>query len=356
MKALLRALALLTVAILGGCFLWPFGAPPIELQRVASSLRLPIATTRLPDAHGVIRFIIEWPTGPGTDLRGYQTQLIPDSTSRIDLSIKAGTTTVATASVVRNQGEATKSVTVGVPRGNNYSVIADAFAGGSGPIARGAAAGVNVRAGQSTDVSLIMLSLFTPAITGFDNNIGAVGSTIRISGLNLRPTWSAAPIVTLEGAAGASVSANVTASATDSITFTIPANAACGRVEVKADGVRSFSTSNIWVAGSLALTSSQAVGDTNAANSSIRDLLFDDVITFSASHSFALAAGRLASDYGVVPLPTWPVSGPGGTFSAASGYASDYTAPATIGDVNVAFTLGATSSATMAARVHELGA
>ncbi|MBM3267724.1 MAG: hypothetical protein FJZ01_08765 [Candidatus Sericytochromatia bacterium] len=304
---------------------------------------------------GLLALEFRWPTGPGRDLRGYHAQVIPDTTSKIVVAVQAYGTIVATASVTRNAGETSATLNLAVPARSNYSVIAEAYVGTTGPIARATAAGVNVLRGKTTAASLLMFSLFTPAITSFDQNAGGVGDTITLSGLNLKPAHvSANPSVILEGTAGSSVSATVTAATDTAITFKVPSGSAIGRVEVVTDGVPSYSTALFWVAGTFAIDATRAPGDTNAATS--RDLVFDDAVTFSATNSWALRSGKQASDYGTPPSPTWPAATDSASFSDASGPTTTLTALPVAGNVPVKATLGATASTPITAKITALGA
>ncbi|MBM3267723.1 MAG: hypothetical protein FJZ01_08760 [Candidatus Sericytochromatia bacterium] len=306
----------------------------------------------VPAGNGILTLVFRWPTG--SEQVRYRAQQIPDSTAKIDVSVFKRATAVATASVTRQAGQDTATVSLTVPTGSNFSVRADAYAAASGVIARATAAGLNIVAGKSTAALLYMASLYTPAVTSLDHNAGGAGDTITLTGVNFKPAWAGNPVVALEGTAGSSVSATVTAATDTAITFKVPANSAIGRVEVTADGVPSYSTALFWVAGSFAIDATRAPGDSNAATS--RDLLFDDAITFTATNSWALRAGKQAGDYGTPPSPTWPAANDSAAFSDASGPTTTLTALPVAGNVPVKATLGATSSAAITARISGLGA
>jgi sugar lactone lactonase YvrE len=277
---------------------------------------------------GNLRISVIWPDGPGHDLRGYQAQLIPNSTSRIDLSVKAGSTTVATASVVRQAGQATASADVLLQAGNNLSLEARAYAPGKGdPIASGQAAGVVVLAGKDNDATLTLGSLFVPAIASFSVNVGKVGDSIDLFGQNLNPAWAAPPIVTFEGT-GASVSASIVATTSSSITVNVPAGGAVGRVVVAADGVPSVSNAIFWVASALAISAGNKPSWDPSTDPDSRTVIWNTSLAFTATPTWVLRSGKLASDYGSTPAPAWSRS------NAAAGSYLDSTA------VNASFLAG----------------
>ncbi|MBM3267722.1 MAG: hypothetical protein FJZ01_08755 [Candidatus Sericytochromatia bacterium] len=302
-----------------------------------------------PDARfGFLHLTVQWPG----KLPAYRSQLLPDSTARIDVDVLSAGAVVATGSVTRDAGQATRSLTITVPAGSNLSVSAYAKAAGGDRIARGTAAGFNVVRGGSTRLAILMFPLSFPAIESLDYNAGAVGSTITLTGSNFKPAWAADPTVVLEGSAGASVSATVTAATDAGITFTVPANAAVGRVEVVADGVGSLSSATLWVVSGLSTAATRAPGDnTNSVGS--RTLVWEDAIDLTATHSWSLRSDRTAVDYGTTPLPTWSLSSAKGAIDQATGLTTTFTATPSSGTGTIRWTLGATSSPTTGLVVAE---
>jgi len=241
--ALVVLLLLLSQALIAGCQALPRFLSGIDEARravirshtvAADSILRPV----LPADFGSLTLNIIWPMRPGRDLRGYHAQVIPDSTSRIDVSVLAAGTLVATGSVNRQAGEATASVTISLKASNNYTVIADAFAGGTGPIARGTAAGVNVLKGQQSRAALSMFSLYTPDISSSSVVTAQVGDSITLLGTNLAAAWAATASVNFTGGP-ASVSATVTLSQTGTLSVTVPGGAISGAVAVTLDGATS---------------------------------------------------------------------------------------------------------------------
>ncbi|MBM3267725.1 MAG: hypothetical protein FJZ01_08770 [Candidatus Sericytochromatia bacterium] len=348
----LVVLGLLALAAVAGCeaaprFLGSFEANRAIARGAVGGAQALVSPDRLlPRDYGFLTLTLLWPTGPGQDLRGYRAQVVPDSTSKINVSVLAYGTTVATGSVTRNAGENSATLTLAVPARSNYGVVAEAVTGVSGPIARATAAGVNVLRGKTTPATMIMFSLYTPAITSFDYNAGAVGDSITLSGSRFRPSWSATPSVRLEGTAGASVSAAVTAATDTEITFTVPANTAVGRVEVLSDGVPSLSNAVFWRPSALALSATKASWDTTAAGN--RAILFRSQLAFTAAPTWGLAPGRQASDYGTPPEPTFASSNSyAGTFGASSAMAATFTAKNTVASSNLTAAYGGLVSNTL---------
>lgn len=265
----LRLLAIvLAIQVASGCGIFdrffpsataPGRGPPQVSQPAAA---ISAATQAgIPRGFGVLSLEIRWPTAPYQDLRGFQTQLVPTSTTQITVAVNQLGLQIATTTVVRPAGQATSSATLTVPQGNNYGVVAEAFTGATGPIARGVAAGVNVIDGQTSSVGLILLSAYTPAISAFDVGVAKVGDPLTLSGFNLTPSWvgTAFPVVKFEGTDGSTKTAAVSATGSNTVTVTVPVSAAIGNVTVTVDGATSYSSALFWVAGALTVSTPQDV-------------------------------------------------------------------------------------------------
>ncbi|MBM3267721.1 MAG: hypothetical protein FJZ01_08750 [Candidatus Sericytochromatia bacterium] len=342
---------LLALAALTGCFAWWQGPAPARLADLGSIAVSQAAGRKQlqPPGHGLLRVTVTWPAGGGRDLRGYQAQLIPDSTAVILLGVRVGATTIATASLDRAQGQATASTTIAVPGRSNLGVTALAISGTDPnpadptPIARGTAAGVNIVPGRTTSVALTLQSLFTPEIAAFDYNAGLVGNEITITGTNFQPAQvaGATPSVLLEGTAGASVSATISAASDSAITFAVPDGAAVGRIEVVADGVPSHSSAVFWVSGRPGIDAERHAWDSGPGDN--RYLLPYDTLSLSAANTWALREGRAAQDYGVAPLPRWKFDAGGdaiGSFESPDGTSNRFVSNGALGLVRVRAYLG----------------
>ncbi|MBM3274119.1 MAG: hypothetical protein FJZ00_03130 [Candidatus Sericytochromatia bacterium] len=311
------------------------------------------ATDRSP--FGSVRLIIHWPMGPGRDLRGYHAQLIPDSTAKIKIEVKAAGQTVASDEVARQAGVATVSVTIPVRAYSNMSVHAQAERAAGDVIAVGNAAGVNVGRGRRTQVPLVMTSLYIPIVTGFNFNAGAPGATIVMSGANLAVTWAATGSVFFPSVDGASVSAQILQLATDSIQFLVPPSAAVGRVEVKVDGVPSYSNAVFWPLTGLAIDAPRASWDSDD-DPSRRKVLFGDVLTFTATNSWQLQPGRVAEEFGNPPIPIWAQSNvAAGSIAPGEGQSKAFSAGESTANTDVRATLGRAESQAIRTFVAPIG-
>lgn len=241
----LLAIAVALVTVLAGC--WPAarltGGPAIVMSDPAPAKR------------STLRLVIKWPMGPGRDLRGYHAQLIPDSTSRVDVTVtNSSDEQVGFGSVTRNTGEATTSVDIEVPWGSNFDVKAEAFpptngpANNTGPIASGTSAGLNVNA-NFVSASVTMSSLYVPEIESMNFNAGEVGDTVTLTGDNLSPLWAAVPTVVFHNATASTVVRN----SASSITVTVPTGAETDDILVVTDGVESVSSALYWVVEEVSL-------------------------------------------------------------------------------------------------------
>lgn len=181
---------------------------------------------------GTIRFTVDWPK-----LKGYRAQIIPDSTARLDITVKQGSTTVATASVARPSGQSSTTTSVRVPADTGLDAMVDAYSASTGGtlIASGTQTNLTVVQSQDTAVSVTLAPDYVPAITNLNPSSGQVGDTVVISGSSFASPWTAQnPVVTF-----GAVQATITASSDTEITVTVPAGAADGNVTVSSDGMTS---------------------------------------------------------------------------------------------------------------------
>lgn len=304
LNRLLRAVtASLLVAFLAltGCQPQPIGT--------ASQMIGAVSTAKVKEVveYGKIRLVIKWPKGPGTDLRGYHAQLIPDSSARLDITVSQNGDTIATDSVTRGSGEATASATITVRKGTDYDVDIKAYPtspNGSTAIAQGSATGITVYSSADTSVPITLSSLYVPTITSFSANAGDEGAIITINGTNLKNAWGANPTVTFNGTAVASMSAVTNTS----LKVSVPTGATVGNVVVKADGVSSSSTANFYVVSDLDLsvTTPQINGNTVSEGM----VYYGETLDFTAVTTFAFENGKEIADYPAPPYPTFNVASP----------------------------------------------
>ena len=334
------------------------GPPPVWHPQLAG-VRAGAAATPMP-AYGTLRLVIRWPSGPGRDLAGYHVQLIPDSTAKLVVTLADSSGTVlATTAVLRSAGQATASVSMLVQAQSNLGVSVQAFASGAGaptgPIAQGAAAGVNIVRSQDTIVPLTMTSLFVPTIATMSEDAGPIGDQVALSGQNLAPAWAAPPIVEFSGNA-ASVSATVTSTATGGLVVLVPSGAVTGPVQVIADGVPSTSTALYWVASALALGAPAPPAWEPSPPPASLIAVCDEALTFQASPTWVLPAGTTAATFGTPPQPAWqPVTGAAGAFQSAEGNTDSFIAGDSEGTSSVHASLGSLMSAAESVITQQTG-
>jgi len=311
----------------------PLALPPAFAPAVPGEVSVAGAADR---EQAMLTVTVRW---PDRETAAYRAQLIPTSADKISLAVSNSVgNEVATADVVLPATTATMSIAPG----NNYAVSAKAFKGATGPLARGIARNVDLLPGRTASVNLPIQPDYIPAIVSFDRTAGRVGESITITGSNLKNAWASAPTVKLEGAGGASVSASITASSNTSLTFTVPAGSAVGRVEITADGVKSRTNSVFWV-GDLSIDA--PVEDMVAWPGDNRFVTKNKTLTFSQTHSFSYKAGQSADDFGGEPALTWASSnGAAGSLGAPSGNSVDFTAGGSYATSSISASIGGMAS------------
>ncbi|MBU6428515.1 MAG: hypothetical protein KGR26_05875 [Cyanobacteria bacterium REEB65] len=338
---------------LGACqvFMPAAGLPPKASVTTAAGSVTPgtpggAAQGPAPDlsAYGTLKLVIRWPSGGGTDLRGYHAQLIPDSTAQIDVAVLNGGTVVASGSVSRLAGQPTATVDLRLKAASNLSVTVSGFATGAnapaGPIAVGSAAGVNIVRSEDTYVPISMTSIYTPVIEALSDDAGAVGDQVTLTGTNLLPPWAAAgPLVTFRSN-NATVSAPVVASAgSGSLTVQIPSGAVVGPIGLVVDGVPAATPSPVFFVGSnLSIAAASASWDASPAGQAID--LFDSPLALSSTLSWVLAAGDQIGNY-TPPTMVWnAASGSAGVLTQSSGASTAFLAASTEGLATVSVSVG----------------
>ncbi|MBM3267719.1 MAG: hypothetical protein FJZ01_08740 [Candidatus Sericytochromatia bacterium] len=357
------AVAALTLAAANGCNWFrpapadnPFSQEPL-VRALSGSAAVAGATVARRAGRGTLRLEINWPGGPGRDLRGYHAQLIPDSTSRLDITVRdASDAAVARASVTREQGQAESTALLSLEAGSNLAVTVEAFpaapAGGEAPaIARGTAT-VNVVSSRQTDVDIELASLFVPEIAELSANAGNPGSTVTLSGSNLTVDW-ASPEVHFAGPDGP-VPAPILEAGPTSLLVQVPDDAVIGGLAVLIDGVRSTSNAVFWAAEGLTIVAAKQPWDPTP--DAVRMLLFETPMSLSATHSWRLREGTAPDDFGQAPLPAWAetIDGPG-DLAGDAGATVVYTAGTREGTASVRPTLGTLAADPLDIAVLALG-
>ncbi len=298
---------------------------------------------------GRLDLVIRWPKG-GTGLAGYRTQLLPDSTDLLDITVSSGSTPIASASVARQAGVATASASLVLPTADNLSVEVDARAAGTfAPIALGTASGVNILQSESTPVSISMTPQYFPTIQSLSTDVASPGQAVTFSGLNLAVPWAAPPQVMFSGS-GASVSAAVTIASSSSLLVTVPAGATVGPVQVIDDGVPSQSNAMFWVATGLSIASTQAAWDPSPAGTRLL-ATGQSLPQLSATAQFVFAPN---ATYSAEPQPTWSTSQALGAYNPSSGFASVFTAGGKTGSTVCSATLGSLQSNSLTVNVRSV--
>ncbi|MBM3275577.1 MAG: hypothetical protein FJZ00_10510, partial [Candidatus Sericytochromatia bacterium] len=356
------------VLALSGCFLW-FQPHPVATRTVSEPMirsgpaLAPIVGRISPEpATGTLRLTIHWPMGPGRDLRGYHAQLIPDSTSRIAISIQDGDTEVATASISREAGQASAGAVFKLEAAANLAVLAEAYSvvpeqlevvqyriqeesnPGEVLIAQGSAI-VNVNKSQDTDAAIELSSLYVPAVSELSSNAARPGDLVRLSGSNLQVDWnpggSTVIVRTVSGTASAIVSASP-----EAIDLTVPDGAVTGPLNVIVDGVPSPSDATLWISDDLRVNAPRAEWDTSAQDA--RVVLFDHVITIGATYSFRFAPQEGPSAFEEPPRPRWSARNGGtGTLSEITSDETTFVAATREGKLVAEARLGVRNTATL---------
>ncbi len=290
---------ILSGGLLGAVALVACSAPESS-SRWAAPAVAPPASAALPPT-GQLFVQVVWPR---------RVQVIPYSTNLIDLSIRDSLgNEVASTSISQSTGQTTSQATLTILAGN-ITVDANAYAT-STLVATGSAT-ASVPINRQATASLTLTPLYVPTISSFQPNAGP-GALITITGSNFGASG-----VPLSVAFAGITSPTCVASDSSELTAEVPSGFASGSIVVTANGVPSATSS----AFSL-LTQLSAV--------SMPDATLSVNQTLSLSVAASDSAGAVSD-----PYVTWEVlSGsnvydkPGGTFSAATGSATVFTASAT---------------------------
>lgn len=297
------ALVLVALAAIVGC---RFGPLEPAARQMIGAVENAVGMTAEKPAYGTIQLNIRWPMAPGKDTRGFHTQLIPDSSARLDVAIRnSGSQLVATSSVIREEGQATASATLTVRAGNNYSAEITAYPAGASSgtaIAQGAASGINVYSSHNTPQAITMASLYVPSVTSLSVNVGQVGDVITLTGTNFKEVWAADPKVYFNG----TLATNLLSASNTSVQVQVPVGATVGNVVVSADGANSVSTAIFFVASgvTIGVTTPQINGHTVPTGM----VYYGGTLAFDSTASFTLASGEtLTASYSTPPSITWAV-------------------------------------------------
>lgn len=311
---LLRRLLILAVMLLTGCF--PALRPAIGTEGMNRSTAFV--------ARGVLRLTIKWPLVP--EQKAFQSQFIPDSTSRVDVTVtNSSNAVVGAGSVVRNSGVASVALDIEVPWANNLSVKAEAFptsngpSGNTGAIARGNVSGVNVNA-NLVNSSVTMASLFLPSITSLGTNANKVGTIVAIFGTNIGSAWPTTPVVKFN----AKPALVVTRVNDGQINATVPVGATVGPITINIDGMDASGLANFWPVDTitLAIADHTLFGQSLTGNS--RFVGYGGTLNTTTVATFFLALTKTLADYPAPPTITHTTTA-GGTYSGSAPVLTDTT-------------------------------
>ena len=337
---------LLAILILVSCQ-WPgrLAPPAVGVSGASSQATLPAAPGQISIAGsenavetaplGFLRLIVRW---PDRDRPGFRAATIPTSTGALVVWVWAGLPSSGVAVhepvvVARPTGVATTSIEIPIRAGRNLSVVVKAFReanpdlGTAGAIAQGSAAGVNIAAGHTSAINIVLDALFVPAVTGFDTNFGVPGQAVTIAGSNLDVASGSVISVSFNGTAASAV----TPLSRTSLQVVVPSGATSGNVAITNDGIKSTSTTIFWVLSSFDLGAARAAWDPSPTGKRI--VLVGQTLPFyGIPTSFAAKAGDDLSALGASPSATMSVAASldnpaagsisGGTFTAASSVAA----------------------------------
>lgn len=284
---------------------------------------------------GTLRLTINWPN------RNYNTAFLPDSTNRVLVQIKKGSTVVENAEVTRSGSESSVTTSLVVDAGTGYDLAVLGYHDAT-IVARGSASGITVNSGRITRASVIMSAETTPRIETVRNAQGQpvakIGDQVTLTGANFGNEASLSLEVTLGGAA--IPAGSVTREGTDSIKVTIPAGSKSGLVKIKVDGVDSESINPLWLINGLSLPATASM--VNGAN-----------LTLLPTIGWLTQATESASDFGTPPEPSYTVDPVGHGAVAANTFTANAHSE-TPGDVTVNLTasMAGTSSDPMAVTIH----
>lgn len=274
--------------------------------------------------YGILTLNIRWPDRP----EGYQTALIPTTTSALTIKVLDGTTVVGETTVTREAGASSATANLPLKAANNLSVEVKAYReaapvpNGATAIAQGTAV-VNIVRSKKTSANISLSPLFAPTITGLSRNAGVTDEEVTITGTNFG-SGSIPVFVYFNGV----LTVGATRSSETSLIVKVPPSAPTGKVVVKADGVESASNVVFWVPKAISLSTTYQFWDPSEPGKQ-QIVLLGKTAQLTASTDWETKSGETAGDYGTPPDPTWTSSNStagtvstAGLFTAGSSYVS----------------------------------
>lgn len=254
---------------------------------------------------GQLSITIRWPR---------QIQLIPYSTNRVAVSVAdSQNREVAAASIDQPTGTSTSEAQVSVPAGDDLQVSVQAYQDLL-TVAEGQAT-ASVKVNERTSLAIHLTPLFAPTVETFAPN-GGVGAAIALTGTQFGTSRNVPIQVTFGGVAAPSVYRQDDGH----LLAVVPSGVASGSIVVTADGVPSAATGTFWVLQEL-----------SALDQSSYTLATGGTLALSVTASTSV--GAVADPYvewSLDPVPTdLPSSMASGSFSAATGSATVFTASGT---------------------------
>lgn len=242
----------LATVLLAGCIQvlptsQPISVPPAgHSQSVVPPEQVPPQVVE-PEAltgEGTIELNIRWPK---RDDANFQAQAIPISTNALIVTVAKGDEILDRATVKRNPGASTATLSLTLKASNNLSIDVKAYRelnpdpSTAIPIAQGKVTGLTVTRSKATAANIALDALFAPTIDSMSSIVGAVGDTITIYGINF-----GTPDTSLDVTFN-SISAPILTRSNTALMVSVPHGAETGPLIVKADGISSTSNNIFWV-------------------------------------------------------------------------------------------------------------
>lgn len=222
---------------------------------------------------------IQWP---------YRAQVLPTSAQHLTFQLSGPTS--ETISVFRPEGSSPTSVaTLSVDVGNGYTLNVQAYDNALRLVASGTSAAFNVLANERTNVTVALLPVYAPSITGFSPDNGGPGATVEIYGTNFVLNSGLKPSFTFGG-----VPATVVYEPLEgTVSVLVPMTAVSGIILPRLDGVTGTGT------GSFTVLKDLAISPVSVSLASGSSQIFTALATTSGNVAFT-----------ATPSVTWRVSAP----------------------------------------------
>lgn len=218
--------------------------------RLVAPTKLPAADTQAQARTGSIVFAIKW---PGT----YRTQLMPDDTTSIRLTITRNGAIMAQKTLLRSDGALQVSTEITLEAGDGYRVNAEGYNAQNVARAEGSATSISVVWGRRTQVSIVMAPLGSPLIESVTPDHAAAGAFIELTGRNFGDATYPPTVIFPSNLEAIPTLEN------GKIRVKVPAGAGTGNIAVKVAGIKSTSSAPFREIRSIRLAAATGSVDRN---------------------------------------------------------------------------------------------